>query len=306
MKFSDILCLIFLISVQSICSVPIRYSDDTQLSMFEQKTPATHGKLSMNFKLTAVGTSVGGLQYNITNNVGTMVIRGETYHTVAYYTQVMGLPAEVRWFDLFGIAENSSNLAIVYIGCNPPPNTSVVTIIWEEDFFTPLTPDSPGSSDACIFTDLSGKPDYTFPVNFPPLIGLPTTPYNTSIQIRGKEVYLDSTHGWMTIAKTNYSIIAITAVDCDDCGENCVECPKAPWYELHFIYYSVPLSQTGFGIFYIYPYNTTFVQLNYTLCLPTLSTPAIQYTANWSGTINAVQTKYLDNNTKRKSKKSFN
>lgn len=45
----------------------------------------------------------------------------------------------VRWFDLFGVSEEGNNIAIVYIGCNPPPYTNQVTILWEEDFINPLT-----------------------------------------------------------------------------------------------------------------------------------------------------------------------
>lgn len=77
-----------------------------------------------------------------------MLINGVTYKTVAYYTQgtffrcnnqtVMGLPPQVRWFDLFGVSEEGNNIAIVYIGCNPPPNTNQVIILWEEDFNSPI------------------------------------------------------------------------------------------------------------------------------------------------------------------------
>jgi len=239
----------------------------------------------MNFIFSSSGISESNLvQWNITNNVGTMVIGGKTYQTAAYYTQVMGDPDDllVRWFDLVGIADDSSNLAIVYIGCNPPPDTNTVTSVWEEDFNNQLSSDEPPNS-ACNFTDLSNKPDFVFEVSFPSLNGLPTNPMDTQVTIKGKEVYLDGDHGWMIIGHHNYSILPISTVDCSDCGENCIECPPAPWYELHFIYYSASLEQTGFGIFYIYPNNQTFVQLNYTICLPTLATPAITYEATWSG-----------------------
>jgi len=242
--------------------------------------------LSVNFILNTNGVSASNLvQWNISNNVGTMIIRGETYNTIAYYTQVMGIPPEVRWFDLFGISEKGNNLAIVYLGCNPPPTTNVIQSIWEEDFDNQLESDFPNDTIACDFNDLSNKPDFTFKVDFPALNGLPPASVDTGIQIRGKEVYLNGDYGWMLIQQSNYSIVPISTVDCSDCGENCDTCPQSPWYELHFIYYSVELQQKGFGIFYIYPYNQSFVQLNYTLCLPTLATPAITYDAIWTGNI---------------------
>ena len=76
------------------------------------------------------------------NNVGTMEIRGETYTTVAYYTQgevfalrsvndaVMGWPnppGTVRWIDLFGISSSGDNIAIVYLGL-PPTKPNDITM----------------------------------------------------------------------------------------------------------------------------------------------------------------------------------
>jgi len=255
---------------------------------FNQSTGKTHGKLSMNFKFTSSGVSESNLvQWNITNNVGTMVIGGKTYQTAAYYTQVMGDPGDwfVRWFDLVGIADDGSNLAIVYLGCLPPPVESNNTIqsVWEEDYNDQLSSDSPPEAD-CGFTDLANKPDYDFEVTFPSLNGVPQNTLDTQVQIKGKEVFLDGSYGWMIVDGHNYTIAPISTVDCSDCGQNCIECPTAPWYELHFIYYSSSLQQTGFGIFYIYPYDRTYVQFNYTICFPTLDTPAITYEATWTGT----------------------
>jgi len=257
-----------------------------QNSLSQHSVPATKGTLSMNFILNAQGVTQDGLvEYTVVNNTGTLVIRGETYTTVAYYTQVMGPQGNplVRWFDLFGVSNTNDNLAIVYIGCNPPPNTDLVVIVWEEDFFHLMESDSPSTAAFCDFTDLSGQPNFVFPVTLPALIGLPTRSVDTKVIINGSLVYLNGAYGWMMIKSQNYSIIPINTVDCSDCGQNCDSCPTSPWYELHFIYYSDKSVQTGFGIFYIYPYDTTFVQLNYTLCLPTLAQPAITFKANWTG-----------------------
>jgi len=215
---------------------------------------------------------------------GTMIIGGQKYITAAYYTQVMGLPPVVRWFDLVGISTDSSNLAIVYIGCNPPPDTNYITTTYEEDFQNQLREDDPSGWIDCNFVDLSSKPNYKFAVSMPALIGLPENPFNTSVTISGTEVILNNDHGWMIANKRNYTIIPISTVNCDDCGENCDTCYQSPWYEIHFIHYSDATPPiTGFGIFYIYPYNQTFVQLNYTINFPTLEQLAITYQATWSG-----------------------
>jgi len=282
-------------------------TDAISKAIGKQVVPPTNGKLSVNFKFTAQGTSSAGLlAYNITNNVGTMIIRGETYNTVAYYTQVMGYPPVVRWFDLIGVNKEGTNLAVAYIGCNPPPDTNYVTIVWEEDFFNSIEPDNPGNTDNCEFTDLSGQPNFIFDVQFPSLSGLPTSPLPTGIIIKGSQVFLNNNTGWLMIEGNKYSIIPISTVDCDGCGQNCDECPKSPWYEIHFIYYSPLLEQTGFGIFYIYPNNATFVQLNYTLTLPTLDTPAINYNASWTGDVsNNFAFKALDGFTPSEMQKSL-
>jgi len=83
----------------------------------------------------------------------------------------------------------------------------------------------------------------------------------------------------------NYTTQPISTVNCYNCGANCHTCDRSPWYELHFIYSSIETQEAGFGIYYIYPYNKNFVQLNYTLTVPTLATPNITYQASWSGTI---------------------
>merc|ERR1719397_552887 len=94
------------------------------------------------------------------------------------------------------------------------------------------------------------------------------------------------------VNNVNCSVVPIATINCDDCGYNCpVGCQKSPWWEIHFVYYhkaqgsTKDKDQIGFGIYYIYPYDKTFVQLNYTLAIPTYETPAITYNAKWSGTI---------------------
>ena len=79
------------------------------------------------------------------NNVGSMVIRNETYAAVAYYTQgtltqfsqsqcthrrlpVMGWPnppGVVRWINLLGVSLAGDNLAIVYLGLPPKAPSSI-------------------------------------------------------------------------------------------------------------------------------------------------------------------------------------
>jgi len=172
------------------------------------------------------------------------------------------------------------------------------------------------------FVNLANQPDYNTQVNLPSLNTLPSKIYPTGISISGSDdVYLDPNGaGWMLVPSTNefqsnnrylsnekneenlklnieqqnnYTIIPISTVDCSGCGANCHTCYRSPWYELHFIYFNDELNETGFGIFYIYPYNTTFVQLNYTLTASSLTTPALTYDVNWSGSLKG-STKMID------------
>jgi len=259
-----------------------------QYLVASQNVPPTKGELSMNFIWSGQGSSQdGALSYNISDNFGEMTIRGEKYVTVAYFTQLMGWPnppGTVRWIDLVGISESNNNLAVIYVGCNPPPNTKEITILWEEDYTHFLTEFTPGTKE-CNFTDLANKPNFNFSVELPALAGIPTRGINTGITIKGDLVVLNEDSGWLEIDSTNYSITPITYVDCSTCGANCHTCQRSPWYELHFIYSSVQEEEIGFGIFYIYPYNRTFVQFNYTLTFPTLSSPQITYQATWTGSI---------------------
>eukprot|EP01103_Thecamoeba_quadrilineata_P012820 TRINITY_DN3401_c0_g1_i1.p1 TRINITY_DN3401_c0_g1~~TRINITY_DN3401_c0_g1_i1.p1 ORF type:complete len:295 (-),score=38.07 TRINITY_DN3401_c0_g1_i1:42-899(-) len=259
--------------------------------------PPTNSSLLSNFLFSGNATSQMGLvTYDITNNTGTMLIRGQIYDTVAYYTQLMGdpnPPGKVRWINLFGVSQDNNNIAIVYIGCNPPPDTDIVTDVWEEDFYNPLTSDNPKSGTPCDFVDRSDDPAL-INVTLPGVSGSPN-PYNTGITILGDQVGLNDNIGWFVASETNYSLTTITTVDCEHCGRNCHTCDLSPWFELHFIYSTPMDAEMGFGIFYIYPRNHSFVQLNYTLTVPTLSQYSITYDAQWSGSlINNRRGSFLD------------
>lgn len=79
-------------------------------------------------------------EHSCSNNYGVVNIRGETYTTVAYYTQgsvftlkylnaaVMGWPnppGSVRWIDLLGVSTKGENLAVIYLGLPPTKPNSV-------------------------------------------------------------------------------------------------------------------------------------------------------------------------------------
>jgi hypothetical protein len=78
-----------------------------------------------------------------------------------------------------------------------------------------------------------------------------------------------------------------STVDCSDCVSNCLECEPGPWWELHFFASKPSDSSFGmFGIYYIFPANKTFVQLNYTISVPDLLQPSLNLEANWNGDLN--------------------
>jgi len=246
--------------------------------------PPTSGVLPLNFNFNGRGNTPL-VSFDITNCSGTMTIRGETYSTIAYYTQLMGWPPVVRWIDFVGINSNGTDIAVVYLGCNPPmPNhpTKTYTSVWEEDFSNQLKTAKPPNT-LCDFTDLSNSSNFNLNVSLPGVSELPSRGISTHTKIYGDGIYLDDDHGWVVVGGVNYTTTPITTVDCSNCGRNCETCPHSPWYELHFIYNASANSytgdastdQVGFGIYYIYPYDRTFVSLNYTITFPTLETPRL-------------------------------
>lgn len=261
---------------------------------FTQSVPASSGEMALNFKWSGKGgSSDGRISYDVTDNVGTFTVQGEVFEVVAYYSQVMGdpnPPGVTRWIDLCGVSKKGNNMINIDIGLNPH-DYSRVQAIWFQDYKNPMRDHSPSSSSTSHFTDAS-DPFFKFKLAMPEMFGLPTRSVDTGITIHGNDqIQFERNVGWMMVGKVNCSLVPIATINCNSCGYNCpVGCHKSPWWEIHFIYYHKAISasdkdQIGFGIYYIYPEDKSFVQLNYTWSIPSYDTPAITYDAKWSGTI---------------------
>jgi hypothetical protein len=220
------------------------------------------------------------------------------YDAAAYYSQVMGdpnPPGVTRWINLFAASPARNNIAIIYLGLDPY-NYSLMDSFWYEDYTTTLYSDDIADGYYCSFVNLEHAPMYNTSVAFFPLCSDPPSSVSTGITIAGPNISLTDNAGWLVVGSLNYTVIPISTVDCSTCGYNCpVGCLPAPWWEIHF-FLSIPDGKyvsRGFGIYYIYPNMVrNFVQLNYTMILPSLSTPNVTYPAKWSGSIPS-RNKYL-------------
>jgi hypothetical protein len=246
-------------------------------------------------QVTTSGVSyTSQVAWNLTNNYGSITVNNLTYDAVAYYSQVMGdpnPPGIVRWLNLFATSPLQNNIAIVYLGLDPN-NYSLMDSFWYEDYTRTLYTDSIAPGYSCTFTNLEHAPRYNTALSFSPLCVDPPSSVSTGITIDGPSISLQDTAGWLVIGALNYSVIPISTVDCSNCGYNCpVGCLPGPWWEIHFFLSNSAgkFASRGFGIYYIYPDSArNFVQLNYTLILPSLTTPNTTYPATWSGSIPGV------------------
>lgn len=87
-------------------------------------------------------------------------VKPQNFVSLSFFTLCSSIYNEfVLSFEVFPhvFVYQGDNLAIVYIGCEPPPDTHSVTSVWEEDFDNTLQSDEPETTP-CDFTDLSNKP----------------------------------------------------------------------------------------------------------------------------------------------------
>lgn len=255
---------------------------------------SSSSSLTLNFEFSGSGSSSdGSLAYKFENNSGFVNWNGETYGAMCYYSQEMGSYRDyprnllARWINFVGVRSDGADLIVGYIDCDPQDLREPIGALWLESFTETLFSLSPGSGDCSGFVDLTNK-TRPFPVKLPSLTApLPPNPQAvTGIEISGPGVSFLGSHGWIQLPQQlgNWSTTLLSKVDCYNCISNCLECHPGPWYELHFIANSPgQRNVVMFGIFYLFPKNPNFVQLNYTITLPSLQTPSINYDANWHG-----------------------
>ncbi len=234
----------------------------------------------------SVETSGKDYTLRLANNTGTLTFRGKTYAALAYYTQEMGsykrYPSELqaRWIDVVAVALDGSDLLISYIDCDPQDVTQPVQALWVETLSVPLYGFSAHSGSCAGFVNAN----QTVPVALPRLTAAPKRSIATGITIAGPLIGLRGTEaGWLVVPGLgNLTTHMLSTVDCSSCVSNCLECEPGPWFELHFV--TTPIAM--FGIYYIFPANATFVQLNYTFALPSYAQPSLNYQAEWTGSVN--------------------
>eukprot|EP01095_Lingulamoeba_sp_RSL-Kostka_P001888 TRINITY_DN1267_c0_g2_i1.p1 TRINITY_DN1267_c0_g2~~TRINITY_DN1267_c0_g2_i1.p1 ORF type:complete len:407 (-),score=104.96 TRINITY_DN1267_c0_g2_i1:149-1369(-) len=269
-------------------------------SISSQSTGPSKGVFNSNFLVSVSGETENNNSFNLVNNTGTMTIRGQKYVALAYWTQVMEAwgDQDVWWINVVGIAEDSSNLAIVYIDCT---DNKLQSDFWEEDWDTFLYSESIQQKyvgQSCQFTR---RYDWQTKIQMPSLNTIPSTTVDTKITITGQDVGFYGDHGWLIIDHKNFTVLPISYVNCFNCLSNCGPennnekqidntdtnpyCYSGPWYEIHHAatYTENDNTVTCFGIFYLFEKDHSFVQWNYTYCLPQNTSPQILYSANWEG-----------------------
>jgi len=245
--------------------------------------PASNGIFTTNFLFSSFGeTTNKEYRWNITNNVGTLNIRGNDYKGLAFYSQEW--PGELRWVNVVGIANDGSNMCIIYFDFKYWENI-IVNPFWEEDLFMTLsTTRITDNGIPASFTDKS--PDNAkIPVSFNALSSyVPQKLVDTHITIdnnKDNNIYFNNNIGWHLYGQNNYTIYPYSFVNCTGCPKNCPECPPSPWYEIHHSAVNQKQDNVCFGIYYIYPYNKTYVQWNYTFCVPEIISPAYTFNSKW-------------------------
>jgi hypothetical protein len=240
--------------------------------------------LTFNFGFS-VDTRGRDFSLTLRNNTGSLAFRGKPYAALAYYSQEMGsyekYPSrlQARWIDVVAVALDGSDLLISYIDCDPQDVAQPVQALWVETLSVPLYGFSAHAGTCAGFVNANT----TVAVALPRLTATPKRSIDAGIVITGPQIGLKGTRGWLVVPELgNLTTHMLSTVDCSSCVSNCLECEKGPWFELHFVTSPVAM----FGIYYIFPANASFVQLNYTFALPSYAQPSLNYQAVWSGTIN--------------------
>jgi len=244
----------------------INYCVSASLSL---NVPQTNGKLDVDFDFVSgegSGSDVIG-EISFENGAGTIDLNGKTYQSIAYAYQDW-TSAGYYLYDIIGISEDSTDLAVFYIYTNLAGSS--IEQIWYESLVTVMNYES-ASGNVTDTVDSS-----TIDVNIPAL-KTDVNPIDTgSIDINGDNIQVSSGQGWMNDGN-NYTITVFNTVDCSACG-------GGGWYELHSIF-SPSTSEACFGILYLEFSSTSSVVIDWSLCFDDLSDINTSFIADWSGSL---------------------
>jgi hypothetical protein len=229
--------------------------------------PETEGTLANTFTLDAEGAGERRLDgVTLLDSAGTLTLSGRDHLAVAYQDHDWQ-SAGYHLYDVLSVAEDGSNLAITYLYCQGEDMPYAYT----ESFSHPM--DWEVSEGVC--TGRAQASDAT--VSLPALRALPPA-FDPGVRIDGDDVSWDGERGQVTLGGVERALHPFNTVDCTDC-------PGGPWLEVHAMLVG---DDACFGILYLFPEEPSYVQVSYTMCLPTLARPEGTLSADWTGTVGAV------------------
>ncbi len=225
--------------------------------------PATDGTLDLPFALDAEGAGADRLDgVTLLDASGTLELDGVTHLAVAYQDHDW-VEAGYHLYDVLSIPEDGSNLAVTYLYCQD----DALPYAYTESFLHPM--DWEATTGTCDGAAASSSAA----VSFPALRARPAA-FDPGVRIDGEEVAYDGTTGHVRLDGVDRALHPFNTVDCTDC-------PGGPWLEVHSLFEGD--DDACFGILYLYPDDPTYVQVYYTMCLPTFARPTGALTANWTG-----------------------
>jgi hypothetical protein len=227
--------------------------------------PATQGTLSAPFQVAITGDGTDRLgAISIVENAGDLQFNGNKHVGFVYYSHDW-TSANYTLYDFVTLADDGSDLAVTYLYCQD----SGLPYAYSESLLNPMALESTTGTCASLSqtTDVS--------VTLPALQVTPQ-PFNTGIAISGADLSLGSAGGTVALGADSYSVVPFNTVDC-------TSCPGGPWYEIHSM---LMRADTGcFAILYLFPDDPTYVEIEYTICLPSLTQPEATYYYPWTGTL---------------------
>lgn len=221
----------------------------------------TEGELALPFSLDA--SAKGDIRVNsveILDAAGTLELERVGHAAIAYQDHDWAAEG-YHLYDLLSIAEDGSNLAVTYLYCQGTD----IPYAFTESFQHAMNWET--AQGTCTGTPTPSTVD----VSLPTLTATPT-PRETGITFTSGEL----AEGVVTLDGVTRDIVTFNKVDC-------TECAGGPWYELHSIL-TGPDDQC-FTILYLYPDDRATVDVEYTLCLPSLARPTGTVTADWTGSL---------------------
>lgn len=202
------------------------------------------------FAFSSTATDPGRVQaYEISDNVGTFQIDGETYPAAVYERQPFGeyilfqtlVAGADRWWVAWFYCRGDVMEGIYSEGTEQSP------LLWQ-----------PFANAMCDAETRSTTAEVRMPTP-----ELSPQPIVSTYSVTGLDVTINTNGlGQTTVNGIDYELTVFEHVDCT------IECGMPGWYELHAILESE--TQTCFGIFYL---NQNPVQLTYARCLPGFDNP---------------------------------